>query len=374
MDLWKHWPMRILALVIVLTATPLSLASDAAVAQQTGLKDMIYVSPTWGYTVRWYSTEWTVLDESSEAKKDLLTLEDTLGNVLSFAGTPDYAGDADACLDDLVAQVLATPGTADPETVESGGFLPFEWRDPRQSYTLMQIRWPVNGVLEDHAVYIECQTLVPGEAVLERLYAGPVAVFDQWYDDIVETIEGVYLPSSAWMAPGAEETGGQSISAGAAPLGETPRAVAALVPDSAGDPQLLVGVADAAGDIRVVTFENVSDAPVTVQPANLTLSLSGENSVGLAQQPYAVTWDDPSRADADGSRSLQPGERAEAQVAIAPIDLSTVACDPPPFVRLDYRQDDGSPVTLTASDVESCFDPETSAPAGGGRPKLRLSR
>jgi len=317
------------------------------------------------------------VDESSDGKTDRLALQDTLGNTIAFSGSTQFDGDARTCLDDMVNRVLASPGAADPETVEGDIGMLYDSREPEQAYTLMQVRLPVAGVLQDHAVYLECQTLVPGEAVFERYYSGPVGVFDQWYDDIVETLEDVFLPASAWLPiPDAE----QQIWMGFAPLSGEWRTNASLLPDEQGNPLLLVGLPDAAGDIRVVTIENISDGPVTINPENFVLSISamGEEGAEPSQAPYSLTWDDGAKANADGSRQLQPGEIAMVQVAIAAFDESTIKCDGSPQIVFAYRQSESDRVAPIASNpATTCVQAESfevGAPAAAGRPKLRLSR
>ena len=346
-------------------------------AQESVLKDAVYVSPTWGYSVRWYSGEWTLAEESTEGQTDTLTLLDALGNTVSLSGTSRFDGDAVACLEEMVEQVLATPGAADPETVEGDFGMLYESREAEQAYTLMQVRLPVGGALQDHAVFIECQTLVPGEAVFQRYYSGPVGVFDQWYDDIVETLEGVFLPASAWLPiPDTEK----QVWTGMAPLSGDWRTNASLLFDEQEDPLLLVGLADAAGDIRVVTFENVSEAPVTIEPQNFALTISAmlEETSGPSQAPYSVTWDDGVTSNPDGSRVLQPGEMATVQVAIAAVDESAVQCDARPVVVFEYRQPESDqPAAISSAATTTCAEAEAtnlSAPAAAGRPKLRLSR
>jgi hypothetical protein len=188
---------RIAILMIALAAGLMFPSAPWILAQESALKDAVSVSPTWRYAVRWYSGEWTVVDEASDGKTDRLALQDTLGNTVSFSGSGQFYGDAATCLDDMVKQVLASPGAANPETVEGDIGMLYDLHEPEHAYTLMQVQLPVDGVLRDHVVYLECQTLVPGEAVFRRYYSGPVEVFDQWYDDIVETLEGVFLPASA---------------------------------------------------------------------------------------------------------------------------------------------------------------------------------
>ena len=363
-----------LCIAVVLAGIVLAaLVSPAGLiaAQQTGLKDMTYMSPTWSFTVRWYSSEWTVASESSEGRTDTLALQDTLGNFVEFSGVPQSGGDAQTCLDGMIEEALAVPGAVDAETVLDDFGEPFEWREPNQAYTLLQVRIPVGDVLQDHAVYLECQTLVPGEAIFQRFYSGPVGVFDQWYDDIAETLEGVYLPASAWW-PMPDSPG---VWAGSAPLLGDWRANGDLLP-SAEDPQLLVGQVDAAGDVRVVTFENLGASPVSVAPASLVLtvsSLNGDGS-GPTQQPYAMAWEDGQSANADGSRVLAPGERATVQVSIAPIDESAVVCDGLPWLTLEYRPPEGNLAELTSTLVESCLEETFQTSASAGRPVLRLSR
>src|SRR5215207_9919088 len=167
---------------------------------------------------------------------------------------------------------------------------------------------------------------------------------------------------------------------GFAPLSGAWRTNASLLADEQGNPLLLIGLPDAAGNIRVVTFENVSDGPVTIKAEDfvLTVSSMAEEGTGPSQAPYSVTWNDDVNANADGSRELQPGEIATAQVAIAAIDESTITCDDSPLIVFEYRQPESDLVLPLASNpVTTCVQAESfevGAPAAAGRPKLRLSR
>jgi len=343
-----------------------------AMAQQTGLKDMTYVSPTWGFTIRWYSSEWTVASESSDTGTDILALKDSLGNSVQFSGIPQSSGDAQTCLNGMIEEVLAVPGAVDAETVLNEYGEPFAGRESNQAYTLFQVRIPVGDTLQDHAVYLECQTLVPGSAVFQRVYSGPVAVFDQRYEEIAETVEGVYLPASAWW-PMPDSPG---VWAGSAPLRGDWRANGALLAGGEEEPQLLVGEVDASGDMHIVTFEHFGANPVSVDPANLVLtvsSLSGAGS-GLTQHPYVTVWDGGQSVNADGSRVLTPGERATVQVSIAPIDESAIVCDGLPWISLQYHEPEGGIAELASTPVERCLEGVFPASASAGRPILRLSR
>jgi hypothetical protein len=346
--------------------------ASLVMAQPTGLKDMTYVSPTWGFEIRWYSSEWTVANESSDGEADILILEDGLGSSIEFSGIPQSGSDAQSCLDGMIEEALAVPGAVDAETVLNEYGEPFTWSEPNQAYTLFQIRIPVDDALQDHAVYLECQTLVPGEAVFQRAYSGPVGVFDQWYEEIAETVEGVSLPASAWWP----RTDSPGMSAGLAPLLGDWRANGDVLPGGEEEPQLLVSQVDAAGDVYVVTFENLGANPVRIDPANVVLTVSSmtESGSGLIQRPYATAWDDGQSLSADGSRVLTPGERATVQVSIAPIDDSALVCNGLLWASLEYHQPEGRPAVLVSTPVERCLEGVFPAVASAGRPILRLSR
>jgi hypothetical protein len=89
------FPLRNLA-VLISIAIGMLLPADHAIAQQTGLKDMVYVSPQGSYSTRWSSSKWIIGDEESDADKDLLPLTDSLGNTITYAGLQGFQGGADA--------------------------------------------------------------------------------------------------------------------------------------------------------------------------------------------------------------------------------------------------------------------------------------
>jgi len=121
-----RFSLRSLALLIAI-AIGMLLPADHAVAQQTGLKDMIYVSPHWGYSIRWYSSEWIIGDEQSDADADLLQLTDSLGSAITYTGLEGFQGHADACIDRMVRDVVSIPGAGDVAQVEGDFGTPYGW-------------------------------------------------------------------------------------------------------------------------------------------------------------------------------------------------------------------------------------------------------
>ena len=343
-----------------LAALPLSPAS----AQQDTIKDTLYTSPTWGFTIRWHSDRWDVVHDLSGDDLNVLGLSDDGGNIVVFTGLRNYAGDAAACLDDMRAGAFSDPAedaaiatpTIEPEVL-------FEWSDEHQAYVLLQTTSAGADGPTDDVLYLECQTLVPGEAVFQRFYSAPAAVFDQSYDDVVDLLESVHLPASAWLPE--DENDPAYVWAGYAPLRDEERRDATLFPlDGEAAPRLLIGLVDESGDTRVVTFENVSDRAVLVEPANLTLIYTSlfDEAEDQIHRPYALAWEDGVTANADGSRTLAPGERATVHVQIAPIEELTMDCDAFPFLALEYRESAESFADITG-DFGPCLDESESATA-----------
>jgi hypothetical protein len=331
-----------------------------ASAQQDTIKDTLYASPTWGYTIRWHSDQWELVHDLSGNDLNVLGLSDDAGNFVVFTGLRNYAGDAAACLDDMRAGAFADPDNRDQPAVEPE--ILFEWSDEHQAYVLLRSTSSGGNEPSADVLYLECQTLVPGEAVFQRFYSAPADVFDRSFDDVVDLLESVHLPASGWLPE--DEDDPAYVWAGYAPLLDEGRLNATLFPLDGEDPRLLIGLVDEAGDTRVVTFENVSDRPVLVEPANLALIYTSlfDEVADQIHRPYAMAWEDGVKSNADGSRTIAPGERATVHVQIAPIEELTMDCDAFPFLALEYRQSDDVFSDITG-DFGPCLDDRESATA-----------
>lgn len=363
--------LTLLLSALVVCALPFSPVS----AQEATLKDTIYTSPLWGYTIRWHADEWQVDNDVTSPDFNLLSLSDNHGNFMTFTGANGFNGNAKACLDDMRANAFSDPEqtVATPFTYESGD--PVEWRDKEQSYVLLSTTTTdADGTENKGVLYLECQTLIPGEAVFERFYSGSADAFDQWYDNVVDIIESVHLPASAWLP---EDKGDPSLVwAGYSPLLDFGRYNATFFPFDVDDPRLLIGLVDRAGDSRAITFENISAAPVTVDPMNLALVYSpliGEGEVQI-HEPSFASWEDGIADSAEGTRTLAPGERATVDVDIAPIDESTIDCNALPFLGYEYREPDGAYADFANLDVNICLTGSMDgADENGGQPSVTSS-
>ena len=345
---------RCMSALILSMLTIVGHRATPASAQHAGLRDTVYTSTEWGYTIRWHGDEWNVVHDVSGPDVNLLMVGDDAGNFVSFTGLNDFNGNARICLDDMVASALSDPehtSTA-PFTYESGD--PVEWRHRDQAYELLSTTVTKgDGSVEEGVLYLECQTLVPGKAVFQRLYSGSADSFDQNTDDVIAMIEGVYLPASAWLP---DEDEPAIVLAGYSPLLDRGRGDATLFP--ADEPQLLIGLADVAGERRVIGFENVSATPVTVYPADLALVYVDIAGAGdeVRSVPTAVGWSDAFAGDASGARDLAPGERAFAVVDMPDIDASVIACDSIYYLGYEYRDQTGEFSDFADFDAASCSD------------------
>lgn len=361
-------------LLLLLLLAGLAAPAPRTHGQQSAFPDKRWVSPTWGYVIRWHSNEWTVAVDESVGGADTLTLTDSLGNTVSFTGQAGEAGDAVACLDQMVQAAQDTPGAVDFAIAQDEAGNPYEWSSPEQAWVLFLIRVPSDeGALQDFVGYAECQTLAPGKAVFQRSYSGPPEVFEQWYDDIVKTLEGVYLPSSAWL-PDVEGDPYFSVSAGAAPLLGQERLNAAYLLDAAVRPLLLIGMELEAGDTRAVTFENVSADDVTVSPHDVSLTRYSITEEEDQEWPLsAARWEDGAATAGDGDRTLAPGARATVLLDFVPEDLATVSCEDLQFLALEYRPPDGTSVEFAYSDLpaRSMGCPPLFELLAAGRPVLQ---
>ena len=364
---------RYLLVLLVLSASLVSM--PIVQAQENGLPDARYASPTWGYVIRWDSSGWDVAREDSVSGTDTLLLEDGLGNAVTFIGETAFGGDAGACLEALLQGAQSTPGATDFAIAQDALGDPYEWSSPEQSYVVFQITVPDTlGEPADYAVYAECQTLVPGEAVFQRIVSGPPDRFEASFEDIAATVEGVFLPASAWISYFPDDP--TFVSAGIAPLRDGEERIdAAFALDSADQPHLLVGLETEAGETRVVTFENVSGDPVTVAPGDVTLTLYALTGEAPDQNwpQSAFRWEDAATG-VEGERTLAPGERATLLLDFAAGDLSAFTCDVLPTLLLEYQPIGGELVEFAdralPESLQGCLDMGLS-PSAAGRPILR---
>ena len=344
---------------------------------ERGVHDQSYVSPTWGYSVRWYGDEWALTDEASQDGLDSLWLSDAAGNVVGFEGTPGYGGDAMLCLEDLVATVRAIPGATDIVDVrDEQDNLESHW-DTRWSWITLLVGLPADGQSIDHVFYLDCRTLAEGEAVLVRILAGPATTFETTRSAVLQAT----LPRSAWIV----DPDSGLLGHGPGLNGQWSRY---YDPDCGAFPHMsvrlfasdgaewgLATMVDGAPDIfapvsadwtRVLLLENGGATPLTIDPTEFRLAEEVDGNLrDLA--PIDATWEDSGE---HGERLLAPGTWATLRLELpADVALPLATENSWGAAELVYRDvelRDGEIVLERFGIPGGC--------GGGSRPRLRLGR
>jgi hypothetical protein len=145
-----------------------------------------YTSPTFGYSLEWDGDVWTVEEEFSEDFDRLLLTDGA--SLLYVEGVPAYDGDPDDCLEDQVDILAQSEGVEEIDEVREDDGLPLSGNDDAV-YVLVSVTFD-DGT--EYYEYLECQELVPDEAVLiVTLLTTPDAFADEAeaVAEILETLE-----------------------------------------------------------------------------------------------------------------------------------------------------------------------------------------
>ena len=359
------------AFALALLAFTLIASNSLAIQEEFDLRDSLrdtfYFSPSWGYSVRWYGDEWFVADESSQAGDDRLVSENGAGASIRYEGMSAYLGDARACLDDQIAALEAS-GAENIAVLQDDRQRPQKIYHPWRSWTLLIAAVPTDAATADQAIYLDCRTLKPDEAVFIRELRMPAADFSS---DLPELdVLNAALPRGAWV-----EGPGFQLEAPGLDFGwtESPLPTDSLTPWSFPEaprpisgPNGEMGILSVVDGNRetqayVVVIENTGAAPLFVDPAQFTISnRPTEPQVDPDVAALSATWTDGAAA---GIRTIEPGTEASLLLSFPPPDFSG---GPTMLVYWDSSITDGG-VALTC--VTSC-----GYGGGGSRPKVRAVR
>jgi hypothetical protein len=162
----------------------------------------LYRSPTFGYLVHWDATRWTVDEQFSQDGRDVLRLRDA-ANLIEFQGDSAAGGDARACLDDSLAELLADPAVR-AVSLASDENGPFAWETDQLSYAIFTYRLAAEGEPIQLARYVECVTLIPEVAVLRKSHTGAAEQFVDAFFAVNPIFGAVILPRAAWELASAD--------------------------------------------------------------------------------------------------------------------------------------------------------------------------
>jgi hypothetical protein len=366
-----------LTLMFVVTGFATSTIHGLASRAEQSLRDSVYISPTWGFSVRWYDDEWSVDQETSSDGVDTLSLSDTMGNAVGFEGRAGYGGDARACLDDRVSAVQETTDAGNATVATDEFDRPFKIFHPWRSWAVLLVSTQADDQesAADRLVYLDCRTLVPDQAVFVRYL---VAAAETFSADLPQLdVLNAALPRGAWYgsiyegltAPGQSDEGSWS-----------PLPVDSIDPwQLPGDPELL-GTQDGTelgmmtqvdGDLEsntvVVMIENSGAEPLKIDPLQFTDAnwdyfdgpIEPPPDPDLA--PVRATWDNGSES---GPRTLLPGTWASLT-----LDFPAPAEPRSRSSFLLYRDNRLSNGVIALDCLDNC-----GYGGGASRPRLRLGR
>jgi hypothetical protein len=229
---------------------------------------------------------------------------------------------------------------------------------------MLLVTLPGEDEATDYVFYLDCQTLVPGEAVLARWAVGPAASFDANADrfDVLH----VALPREA----DALQNSGSPLfplylySQFSPPFARFhPRSI--VMSDRDGVERGFLTLVDGDERTRVVTIENSGEQPLAIDPEQFTVTPDLDlTATGAAPgvRPAQIAWEGSNET---GPRRLAPGERATV-VLTFPERFADLIPDAKPAYLVYW--DDTLPEAHLTIDCFGC------AGGLGSRPELLLSR
>jgi hypothetical protein len=179
----------------VLPATPVAEADVAPIATPlSGVAATTWEGPNWGVRVTWDPADWTVENEFIQTGYDGLQI----GTPRSTAYIEAFArfdGDADACLAEAEAEIAERPGVVDVLPISGRPLpVPAEEADAARMYGVTATL--ADGTIYRGVEYVECRTLVPGEAVVEITWQVVTGAFDEDLPLVQELFAAIELPDT----------------------------------------------------------------------------------------------------------------------------------------------------------------------------------
>jgi hypothetical protein len=161
----------------------------------TGVSGSTWEGPSWGVRLTWDPAEWSVEDEFITEGYDGLQLGTDISTVYVEA-YDGFDGDAETCLAEAEAQIAEREGVSDVTPV-SGHPLPVP-DDVRGEAELFGVTARLADGTVFHGIeYVECRTLVPGQAVLELTWQTVTGAFDEDFPNVEALFRALELPSGA---------------------------------------------------------------------------------------------------------------------------------------------------------------------------------
>src|SRR4029079_16132809 len=183
-------------LVLLLTLLVLSPLAHASAQDDAtpGVDGSTYTSPTFGYTLSWDDSLWGVTDAYREDGYDLLTLE-TDTAALYIESLYFYQGDPGDCLPGEGVAIADENGLEDLDPLTDENNEPIETVEAETATGLYDL--PASDDTLESVVYLQCRTLIPGDAVLVVTGFLDPAELDSQLADVNAIIDSIELSADA---------------------------------------------------------------------------------------------------------------------------------------------------------------------------------
>jgi hypothetical protein len=172
-----------------------------------------WTSPTYGFSVSWAGTEWQpdpagTLTAVGPERLDRIHLLNGVSS-LYFEGATRYEGDLTACVAEEANLLAQETGVSEIRPYRDDEGVQLIAGGPNSSAAAFTLTLSIGDQEVELVDYVECRTLIPGQAVLIITLVAEPPVFDQELaaaqtviDTIVLSEETPLDPLAAWVAGG----------------------------------------------------------------------------------------------------------------------------------------------------------------------------
>jgi hypothetical protein len=177
-------------------------------AELPGVGENDYESPTWGYRLAWDGDRWEAVQSTSDEAVDILFLQSRRSSLVLQSGP--FAGDPKECVSAVAGALSSEEGVDDWEPLEDDAGDPVAGETGGRAWAAFTLTFTADDGSEFADVdYVECRTLVEGEAVLLILHNTSQDDFPDEAAKVESILETIELPDDQEQGtnsePGNEE-------------------------------------------------------------------------------------------------------------------------------------------------------------------------
>ncbi|HKG28191.1 MAG TPA: hypothetical protein VKB01_03580, partial [Thermomicrobiales bacterium] len=164
-----------------------------------------WTSPTYGFSVSWAGTEWQpdpegTLTAVGPERLDRVHLLNGVSS-LYFEGATRYQGDLNACVAEEANLLAQETGVSEIRPYRDEEGVQLVANGPNSSAAAFTLTLSIGDQEAELVDYVECRTLIPGQAVLVITLVTQPPVFDQELAAAQSVIDTIALPEEPSLDP-----------------------------------------------------------------------------------------------------------------------------------------------------------------------------